>query len=83
MNDVTKLGETTRAWVANASDIGVRDLDALQKKFRGKLTIQRTTKNGREQVVIYPNGTGDRSEFDSFMETNGAFTKQTIDVTRL
>lgn len=83
MKTVATLGNTTRAWIAKASDITVKDLDALQKQFAGKLNIQRTTKHGTEQVVIFPDCGGDRTAFDTFMEANGAFTKQTVDINRL
>ena len=77
---VVDLRQSVRAWVAESSDITIRDLARLQQLFNGKLNIVHTNQG---QVAIFPHCPGDRSKFDHFMDTNGRFTQRPIQITAI
>lgn len=68
----------TRIWHGDrhtAAKTSRADLEGLQKRFRGRLTIRRMNDGG---LVILPDNPGDYTEFHVFMAQNTPFTSQVI-----
>tara|TARA_B100000508_G_scaffold103091_1_gene81477 strand:- start:431 stop:673 length:243 start_codon:yes stop_codon:yes gene_type:complete len=75
---VTRVARTWNGAPADMKNVPVADFESLQRRFRGRLEIIRLNDGG---VRIYPDNSGDQTEFDAFMATQTNFTPQMMRVT--
>lgn len=74
---VTRVVRTWNGAPRLMQQTSIHDLDALQRRFRGRLEIIPQSNGG---VQIFPDSAGDQTEFDAFMAKYTDFTPQTMRV---
>jgi hypothetical protein len=79
MSKKKNASNTVRAWIAKEKT-PMLNLEEIQSQFENVLTVSQL-KDG--SIVIYPSGDGNRTNFDIFMGSTGAFEQKTLSLNKI